>query len=309
MIRDKARIGSRLVVGAVALAIFLSAIAVFQIRYGGPIYRKYALQDELVADILPPPAYVVEPCLEASLLMLHPEQAEMHLQNLAGLEKEYLARKSYWQAANLPADQIRVLRQSQGHADEFWSALNGRFAPAARAGDVETMRRVYDRELSPAYARQHEAILQLVKMSTDFRAREHRFDDPMVMGALGLVGLMMTVVLGAILFARRFIDRGIVAPLTMTAQAMERMAHGDYSLEAEGRNRQDEIGTMAQAMEFFARPGWPRNRHRLSKDRLLTRSAALCPSSRPRIWSIACRTHSPQNMKACERITTIRWPR
>ncbi|MBN9144731.1 MULTISPECIES: methyl-accepting chemotaxis protein [unclassified Novosphingobium] len=255
MIGDKARIGSRLIFAIVGLAIALSAAAIFEIRYGGPIYRKYALQDELVADILPPPAYVVEPCLEASQAMLHPEQAGLHLQNLATLEKDYLARKAYWQTAPIPADQLDVLKQSQTHADAFWSALNARFAPAARMGDEAAMRRVYDEELAPAYAKQHEAILRLVKMSADFREAEHRFDDPLVVGALALVGVMMALVVGAIVMARRFIDQGIVSPLHVTAQAMGRMAQGDYSFEAEGRERGDEIGIMAQAMEVFRQAG------------------------------------------------------
>jgi len=255
MINDKARMGSRLIIGIVALAIFLSGLAIFEIRYGGPIYRKYALQDELVADILPPPAYVVEPCLEASQAMLHPEQAGLHLQNLAALEKDYQTRKAYWQTAPIPAAQFQVLKESQTHADAFWAALNTRFAPAARVGDEAAMRRIYDEELAPSYARQHEAILQLVKMSGDFRAAEHRFDDPMVMGALVLVGLMLALVLGAILFARRFIEHGIVTPLNQTAQDMGRMAQGDYSFEAEGRERGDEIGIMAEAMEVFRQAG------------------------------------------------------
>lgn len=255
MISDKARTGSRLIFATVAFAIFLSGLAIFQIRYGGPLYRKYALQDELVADILPPPAYVVEPCLEASQAMLHPEQAGLHLQNLAALEKDYQTRKAYWQTAPIPADQFQVLKESQTYADAFWSALDTRFAPAARSGDVETMRRIYDGELAPAYARQHEAILRLVKMSGDFRAAEHRFDDPMVAAALALVGLMMALVLGAILLARRFIERSIVQPLNQTARDMGRLAQGDHSFAAEGRERDDEIGIMAEAMEVFRHAG------------------------------------------------------
>lgn len=255
MISDKARSGSRMVVGAVAFAIVLSAIVVSQIRFGGPISRKYALQDELVADILPPPAYVVEPSLEASLAMLHPEQAGRHLQNLALLEKDYATRKAYWQTAPIPADQFDVLKKSQTYADAFWNAVNQRFAPAARAGDVATMRRVYDDELAPAYAKQHEAILELVKKSADFRAAEHEFDDPLVAGALVVIGGMMALVVGAIVMARRFIDRGIVSPLHATAQAMAGMAQGNYDAQVEGRDRDDEIGIMAQAMEVFRQAG------------------------------------------------------
>lgn len=255
MISDKARIGSRLILGTVALAICLSALVIFQVRYGGPIYKKYALQDELLADILPPPAYVVEPCLEASQAMLHPEEAAQHLQNLATLEKDYRTRKDYWQTAPIPSEQLAVLKESQTHADAFWTALDDRFVPAARSGDIATMRRVYDEELSPDYARQHEAILRLVQMSGDFRAAEHRFDDSMVLAALLLVGLMMALVLVAVLSARRFIEQGILLPLNKTARAMERMGRGDYSFAPEGRERGDEIGIMAKAMGVFREAG------------------------------------------------------
>jgi methyl-accepting chemotaxis protein len=258
MIKDQARIGSNVLVALVAVAIALSAFLVMEVRYGGPIFKKYALQDELLADILPPPAYVVEPYLEASLLLSSPEKLAGKTAALAQLRKDYEARKAYWQTTALPADQLAVLRASQTSADGFWLSVERHYLPAVGRGDMAEAKRVHDAELAPAYEDQHQAILKLVDMSNSFRAKEHASDDVMVNISLVGVGLLMLSVVVAIMVARRLVDGRVLTPLGQTAQAMERMAGGDYHSDVEGRERADEIGVMAQAMEVFRQAGLAR---------------------------------------------------
>ena len=64
MIKDHARKVSRILLAMMVLAVMLTAFVIVEVRFGGPIQRKHALQDEMLADILPPPAYVVRhhPC-------------------------------------------------------------------------------------------------------------------------------------------------------------------------------------------------------------------------------------------------------
>jgi len=152
MIKDQARIGTRLLVGLVAVAIALSAFVVSHIRYGGPMFRKYALQDELVADILPPPAYLVESYLEASLLLTAPEKVAEKTAALDQLHKDFDTRKAYWASAGLPADEAAILGDSQKSAALFWDALEQRYLPAIRKGDLAQAKKVHDEELGPAYA-------------------------------------------------------------------------------------------------------------------------------------------------------------
>lgn len=59
LIRDQARIGARLMIAAMVVAVVTAGLVVQHVRYGGPMFRKYALQDELIGDILPPPMYEV----------------------------------------------------------------------------------------------------------------------------------------------------------------------------------------------------------------------------------------------------------
>lgn len=72
MIRERTAIGARIVLGMIIAAIMLAAFAIAYIRFGGPLHRQNLLQDELLADILPPPAFVVEPYLHTTWAIADP---------------------------------------------------------------------------------------------------------------------------------------------------------------------------------------------------------------------------------------------
>src|SRR5689334_14771274 len=61
MLETQARRGANGLIVLITVAIVIAALVVGQIRFGGPLYRDNALQDELLADVLPPPLFVVEP--------------------------------------------------------------------------------------------------------------------------------------------------------------------------------------------------------------------------------------------------------
>jgi hypothetical protein len=49
--------------------ILTSNYALNQLKIGGPLYNKIKLGNDLVGDILPPPEYVIEAYLEATLAL------------------------------------------------------------------------------------------------------------------------------------------------------------------------------------------------------------------------------------------------
>jgi methyl-accepting chemotaxis protein len=65
---------------------------------------------------------------------------------------------------------------------------------------------------------------------------------------LGLVGGGLILGTGLALFIAR---AGIVSPVVAITRAMERLSGGDKTTEVPGRDRKDEIGTMAAALEVF----------------------------------------------------------
>ena len=85
-----------LVVLGLAVAIATSAFALRELKVGGAVYRQIILGKDMVADILPPPEYIIESYLEATLALRDPVGMPAHRERLKKLRAEYDERRDYW---------------------------------------------------------------------------------------------------------------------------------------------------------------------------------------------------------------------
>lgn len=93
---------------------------------------------DVVADILPPPLYLIESQLQVyTLLHAKPEEREALLQTLARLQQEFESRNRFWQESSLnePLREL-LLGEQKVQGELFWQLLNDRFVPAIKAGDL-----------------------------------------------------------------------------------------------------------------------------------------------------------------------------
>jgi PAS domain S-box-containing protein len=65
------------------------------------------------------------------------------------------------------------------------------------------------------------------------------------------IAIVVTALLATVLGLSYAIIRGIVGPVTAMTEAMGRLARGDRSVEIDARERRDEIGEMAAALDIF----------------------------------------------------------
>ncbi|WP_421273197.1 methyl-accepting chemotaxis protein [Aeromonas veronii] len=93
---------------------------------------------DVVADILPPPLYLIESQLQVyTLLHAKPEEREARLQTLARLQQEFESRNRFWQESSLNEPLKELLQGEQKVQGElFWQLLNDKFVPAIKAGDL-----------------------------------------------------------------------------------------------------------------------------------------------------------------------------
>ncbi len=260
MIRERTAVGAKIVLSMIIAAIVLAACAIGYIRFGGPLHRQNLLQDELLADILPPPAFVVEPYLHTTWAIADPAHASEAAAALAEEHDLFEQRKRYWATAPVPDELRQEVASTIGAADSFWAALESRFLPAMKAGDMATMQRVHTEELTPAYRKQHDAVTHLVSESGKYRAGLMDFAQTLVVSLLTLFAIVALVILAIVHGASRMIRNQMVGPLVQTAHVMEQMAEGDYTVSIEGAERQDEIGIMARAMAIFRSNGAARRK-------------------------------------------------
>ena len=93
---------------------------------------------DVVADILPPPLYLIESQLQVyTLLHAKPEEREALLQTLARLQQEFESRHRFWQESSLnePLREL-LLGEQKVQGELFWQLLNDKFVPAIKAGDL-----------------------------------------------------------------------------------------------------------------------------------------------------------------------------
>lgn len=235
----------------VAVSVIVTVFVVHEVRFGGPIERRHALQDEMLADILPPPAFVVEPYLISTLAVEQPGTARERLVEMRQLEREFRDREDYWRTAPVPAQQRESLAATIAAANRFWDAVNQRLAPAIERGDLAAMRQVHDGELAGLYRTQHLEVLKLVKQSRGWTATEERRDNLFVNAALAIIAAFAMVTVGSLLWLRGQLSRRIVRPLTQSTQVVELLSRGDFSVVVPGTERADELGVLARSMEVF----------------------------------------------------------
>lgn len=108
-----------------------------QLQVSGPTYQKVVQGKDLVADILPPPAYIIEANLLAhQLAFVTSSEQKGLITQVEQLQRDFVARNQYWQQQNIPAEIKTLLTAAAAPAERFFTALNGRLAPAMKSGET-----------------------------------------------------------------------------------------------------------------------------------------------------------------------------
>src|SRR5664279_726680 len=104
-----------------AAVVLTGAYALKELKVGGPLYDRIKLGNDLVADILPPPEYIIEAYLEATLALREPKALADHEKKLQQLRKDYDDRKTFWTSSALDPDMKAMLvDKSDGEVQKFW---------------------------------------------------------------------------------------------------------------------------------------------------------------------------------------------
>ena len=248
----RAKFGSTAVVAALAMLAF-GAIAVGTLRrvgVNGPLYASIVEQKDLVADVLPPPHYILESELLAQLLVRSNDRAAQRDLEERGrvLEKEFETRAAFWEQTLAPGPIKDALSAAALEARDFFRTRDTAFSAAIRDGDAARAAELLDGPMARSYERHRAAIDHVVRLAT---ARSAEIEEATASGIRWSLGLLIAVAaagLGATMLFSRWIARRVAVPLGNAVDAIERLAHGDLTagLSADGG---DEVGRISVALE------------------------------------------------------------
>jgi methyl-accepting chemotaxis protein len=244
---------------AIMLGVLVAGMLIFgawsfrtlgQVEVNGPIYRDIVRGKDLVADILPPPNYIIESYLVV-LQLADPERAADRpalIGRLGDLQKEYVVRHKFWQGEPLAADiREQFLTQAHRPAETFFQLVDSRFLPHLKAGDQAALREDL-KALRSTYETHRQAVDRVVDIANRANgAEEQRADAAVSSASVGLAVVLLVAVLGGTALAM-VVSGGLIAAVRRAADVAARVAEGDLcspvTIDAGG-----ELGELMQALQ------------------------------------------------------------
>ncbi|WP_441261123.1 methyl-accepting chemotaxis protein [Bradyrhizobium sp. 521_C7_N1_3] len=250
-------LSSAVIAFGIVLAIGFTAVvstslyALRELKVGGPLYSDIKLGNDLIADILPPPEYVIEAYLEATLAMREPDQLSAHGERLVQLRKDYDERKAFWTTSSLSTDlKTALVSKSDAEVQKFWKLLSDQLLPALKAKDVAGAERAYA-QLKGAYTA-HRAVIDSIvesanKQNADMEKLAAERDSSILYILLGVSAAVLAFIAAGLLG----VALGVVRPIVRMTDTMQKLATGDLAADIPFAHRQDEVGSMAGALQVF----------------------------------------------------------
>jgi methyl-accepting chemotaxis protein len=234
----------------------MSLIAMNQVKVNGPMYKDIIVGEDVIADILPPPEYILE-----TYLVVHqiPNEANAAaraklIDRCKQLEADYNTRHEYW-AKELSDSEMKsaLLEESYAPAQRFYEILNSQFLPAAGKNDAAAMQSLTSGPLKESYEQHRAAIDKAVALASDFAAATEVKAAKLVTSSTRIIigtTLGMILVIGTIstLMARR-INRSLTHLANSLAQSSSEVASASAQVAAASRSLAEGANSQAGGLE------------------------------------------------------------
>lgn len=145
-----------------------------KLKVNGPIYRQIVEGKDLVADILPPPDYIIESYLitfELRENMEHDDIVEDLIDYFTNkLKVEYYDRHNHWIEDKIylseePEIRREMVELSYNPANDFYKIVETEYIPAIRKKDKELVDTILNTTLKEKYTEHRKHIDKVVEMS------------------------------------------------------------------------------------------------------------------------------------------------
>ncbi len=225
-----------------------------RVQVNGPIYRELVEKKDIIADILPPPMYIIEPFfvvldIQGELENGAPAaEIEPLIENFMALREAYYARLDYWKPILTPEDSFyqALMVDSVDSANRFFDVVETRYLPLVRARDAEAASLVIHGEIEDLYL-EHRAHIDVAVQQTNTAnavleaatAAEVQIETVIVI-VIGLAAIVIGIAFGW------WIGRGITNPVRAMSAAAAQIAMGDVN-QSISLYSKDEMGQMADS--------------------------------------------------------------
>ncbi|MFN4238080.1 MAG: methyl-accepting chemotaxis protein [Vogesella sp.] len=221
-----------------------------ELRINGPAYHRIVQGKDVIADILPPPRYIIE----AYLVVLQSEHSQSltavktYQDRLQALEKDFNDRHAYWQ--KMPLDDTSkqlLLEKSDASAREFFKLAKEQYFPQKLA---EQDTRSVLTQLANYYQQHRFEIDKLVKLQNELLAAEELRAERLVTQGRLLMGASLGLVLVLAMLVVWRVSQQLQRSVNTLRKALASLASGrlNVTLPPQGDNELGQLGQSTESM-------------------------------------------------------------
>ncbi|MCX8084011.1 MAG: methyl-accepting chemotaxis protein [Calditerrivibrio sp.] len=219
--------------------IIVSLIIIFLV--GGIYHSSYLLKKQkdllsegkdLIADILPPPLYIVEPFLIVTLMKDFGQTEQNYIKKMEELKKDYDSRVQYWEKSTIDMGlKNSLLGEQRVYADKFWHDYFSKFLPLFKKNDINGMNEIF-KELHGYYQKHRSAVEKTVSLGNSFAdARIISFDN-VYKRSMFVNSILLVISIFIIAFMIFPTIKNIYRGIDEVRNFMQSMTKGDLTKEA-----------------------------------------------------------------------------
>ncbi len=172
---------------------------------------------DIVADILPPPMYIIETQLLLSNATL---TGNFSKENYLKLKSEYLARDKYWEEQNIPKEVKDSLKKQSLTANNYFNFVEKEFIPSIEKKDNKT----YEKLLNVFYEHR-KSVEETVKIATSYadKNNEEYVKISELMDKFNLIATLMGILVIVFITIPSFVRiKKSLSQLNFNIDALER---------------------------------------------------------------------------------------
>lgn len=190
-----------------AITYIVGFFAFEKTKVNGVKYKDIIQSKNLVADVLPPPEYIIETYLVVFQLTENTNPSEINnlLEKCEILKREYYAKHEIWKTNLKDNDEMKYLliEKSFYPADNFFKILDKKFIPLIKENKKEEARNLAFGELNKNYLEHRYAIDEVVKLAIKQVSEVEGSADKLVNNHLNIliilgVFIILILIIGAI---------------------------------------------------------------------------------------------------------------
>ena len=239
----------------ITLMYLFAFLSINRVKVNGPIYQDIVNGKDIIADILPPPAYIIEAYLTAYQISSTQDADTVSKlsEKLKKLHSDFNERYSYWN--NIVKDEklkSEFLDSAYKNGTEFFEIAENELVPEALKGAAGNPFDILNNKLTPVYNRHRlnvDNTVKLVTASNLFIEQNSKSELTVTLIGMLLTCVLLTVIIGII---STIISKSITKPINNMKEQLKEISegHGDLSIRIPVDSK-DEIGDMAVYFNSF----------------------------------------------------------